>query len=48
MLKFLAEHLVGNLLSSAAQQMGEAIGKRVGSKIYVDPEPPDEEDDDDA
>lgn len=45
-LRFLAEHLVGNLLSSAAQQIGEAIGKRVGAKIYT--EPPGEEEDEDV
>jgi hypothetical protein len=36
-IKFLAETIVGNVLSSAGQQIGEAIGRRVGARIYTPP-----------
>jgi hypothetical protein len=45
-LRFVAEKLANGVLSSAGQQIGEAIGKRIGAKIYTPP--PDEKADKDG
>lgn len=41
-LKFVAESLVQNGLTSIGSEVGTAIGKRIGAKIYVEPEPVEE------
>jgi hypothetical protein len=46
-LKFLAEHLAASALSAAGTQIGESVGKRVGAKIYVEPETTKDEDEED-
>lgn len=38
--RFLADTVVGNALSSAGTQIGEAIGKRISAKIYTPPPEP--------
>jgi hypothetical protein len=40
--QFVGRQLVEGLLTSASQQIGEAIGKRIGAKIYTPPAPPPE------
>jgi hypothetical protein len=38
---WVAKEVAGAILTGAAAQIGEAIGKRIGSKIYTPPpEPP--------
>lgn len=38
--KFLVQSIGQSTLSSAGTQIGEAIGKRIGAKIYTSPEQP--------
>jgi hypothetical protein len=41
---FVGQKLAEGLLTSAGQQIGEAIGKRIGAKIYRPPPAPDKPD----
>lgn len=36
-LRFVAEETAKSLLASASTQIGEAIGKRIGARIYTPP-----------
>jgi hypothetical protein len=35
--RFLVEHVGKNVLAAAGTQVGEAIGKRIGARIYTPP-----------
>lgn len=37
--KFLAQHIGQSTLTAAGQQIGTAIGKKIGAKIYTPPTP---------
>lgn len=41
--KFIAETIVGNVLSSAGQKIGEAVGEVIGRKINPVPIPEDKD-----
>lgn len=41
---FVAEKVAEGVLTSAAAKIGEAIGQRIGAKIYTPPEPAKPED----
>jgi hypothetical protein len=38
--RFLVEHVAKNALAAAGTQIGEAIGKRIGARIYTPPAEP--------